>query len=74
MNRNKTICNICGKEFDFWDVYEDISFHKTIGYGSAYDGDQIDLDVCCRCFDKLIDETIIPMCKINPVTECGKRN
>ena len=33
-----------------------------------FDGDSIDLDICCDCFDKLMDK-FIPMCKINPITE-----
>ena len=61
-------CNVCAKEFDVWDRQEDFGFHYRVGYGSKYDGDKIDLDLCCRCFDDVF-EKILPKCKINPLAE-----
>lgn len=66
---DKVFCNVCGKEFDLYDRQEDLGIHTgTIGYGSKYDGDTINLDMCCDCFDKLMEE-LIPKCKINPLKE-----
>lgn len=31
-------CNKCGKKLDFWDVQEDFSMQRNLGYGSKYDG------------------------------------
>ena len=68
MAKAKTLCNICGKEFDMLDEQEELGLHTRFGYGTKFDGDSIDLDICCDCFDKLMDK-FIPMCKINPITE-----
>jgi len=70
----RQVCNICGKEFDRWDKQEKFGFHYKIGYGSNYDLTKIDLNMCCGCFDKLLD-CILPQCKIDPLTDisfwCG---
>lgn len=66
----KRVCNICGKEFDMWDEQEDFSLVRHVGYGSKYDGETIQLDMCCDCFDKLMDG-LIPKCAIPPVKEQG---
>lgn len=58
----KIKCNICGKSFDFWDENENFSIRKWMGYGTRFDGDYLDLDICCGCMEKLIDQ-----CKISPV-------
>lgn len=63
----KTFCNICGKEFDMWDKQEDFGFCYSVGYGSKFDGSYIDVDLCCDCFDELMDTYIIPKCKESPV-------
>lgn len=65
----KRVCNVCGKDFDLWDTQEGFGFHYTVGYGSEFDGQGINLDLCCDCFDKLMNEYIIPRCKISPVEE-----
>lgn len=59
--RQGTVCNICGKVLDFWDLQEDYSIHKRIGYGSKHDGDTIELRLCCDCFDNLVDS-----CRVSP--------
>ena len=61
-----TICNMCKKEFDKVDYNQDFSFHHKVGYGSIYDGDEINLDLCCDCIDKVI-KYIIDECEINPI-------
>lgn len=53
-------CNKCGKKLDMWDVQEDFSMERHLGYGSRYDGDHLDLDLCCECMDKIIEECAIP--------------
>lgn len=54
-------CDLCGKEFDEFDKQEGFGLHyDSIGYGSKYDGETIDVDMCCDCFDKMIDDYIIP--------------
>ena len=47
---------------DFWDIQEDNTIHKTAGYGSKYDEEEIELHICCDCMDKIIDQ-----CKITPI-------
>lgn len=67
----KHVCNICGKDFDLFDEQENFSIHRSVGYGSEFDGSNIDLDMCCDCFDKLMNTYILPQCKISPVTDGG---
>ena len=63
---SRTVCNMCGKTFDIWDTQEDFSLHREVGYGSKYDGSVINLDLCCECMDKLIDN-ISKKCAISPI-------
>ena len=44
----KKLCNRCGKELDFFDLQQDFSIHKKIGYGSIYDGCTVDYHLCCE--------------------------
>lgn len=54
-------CDLCGKEFDEFDTQENFGLHYSdIGYGSKFDGETMDVDMCCGCFDKMINEYIIP--------------
>ena len=62
------VCNMCGKTFDFWDNQESFCFDHYIGYGSTHDFERIRLNLCCNCFDKVID-WIIPQCKHDPISE-----
>lgn len=57
-------CNKCGKKFDIWDTQEHFSINTRMGYGTKYDGDDLELDLCCSCMEKLIDE-----CVISPIIE-----
>ena len=63
----KLVCNMCGKDFDMWDTQEKFGFHHHVGYGSEFDGEAINLDLCCECFDKLMKEHILPSCRISPI-------
>lgn len=62
----KQVCNVCGKDFDEWDKQESFGLNYDIGYGSDFDGSKIRLDLCCRCFDDLMNH-ILPKCKISPI-------
>lgn len=62
------VCNMCGRDFDFWDTNENFCFDAHVGYGSSHDLRRIRLNLCCDCFDKVID-WILPQCKIDPMTE-----
>lgn len=66
MIQNKIICNLCGKEMDIWDKKEEFSIHRRCGYGTKYDGETIELDICCDCMERLIDS-----CKVPPVNNKG---
>lgn len=57
-------CNRCGKTLDLWDVQEDFRIRRHLGYGTKYDGDILDLQICCKCMDKMIEE-----CAITPVLD-----
>lgn len=60
------ICNMCKKEFDYWDLNEAFAFDHHAGYGSKFDGERIHIDFCCECFDKVM-EVIVPMCQVDPI-------
>ena len=56
----KTVCNMCGKEFDLWDEQEDFGIsNPMIGYGSRYDGHRLNMHLCCDCVDQLIDRCVV---------------
>lgn len=67
-NNLPKVCNMCGKTFDFWDEMENLCFDNHIGFGSSYDLHHMKLNLCCQCFDKIID-WILPQCKYNPFSE-----
>lgn len=59
------VCNCCGKKLDVFDRQERFYIHKfQIGYGSVHDGNGVHLQLCCECFDKLVEQ-----CKVNPIIE-----
>lgn len=69
MSKGITRCNVCGNSIE--QVFENqmiVSLHERIGYGCKYDGNTFDLDICCNCFDKLIDG-FVEKCVINPIKE-----
>lgn len=56
---------MCGKDLDLFDTQEGFSFWSPqIGYGSKYDGERLELDLCCDCMDRIIEQ-----CKISPVVD-----
>lgn len=61
-------CTVCGKKFDMWDVQESFRFHHRVGYGSKYDGRDLNLNMCCACFDSLMYE-LVTRCKTNPLPD-----
>ena len=60
----KIVCNKCGKTLDLFDIQEDFTIERDLGYGTIYDGSILRLHLCCDCMDKLISE-----CKVTPVTD-----
>lgn len=58
------VCNKCGRVFSIWDIQEDFSIKRNLGYGTIYDGDKLDINLCCECMEKLIEE-----CVISPIIE-----
>ena len=61
-----TECTMCGKTLDEDDRAENYSADMHIGYGSKYDMSHIRFQLCCDCFDRIMD-MVIPLCKTNPV-------
>ena len=57
-------CNMCGKPLDFWDVQEDFSLHRHLGYGTKFDGSRLSIQLCCDCMERVIEQ-----CNISPVTD-----
>ena len=55
-------CNLCGMPLDEWDVQENYSIHTKVGYGSKYDFCEVRLQLCCRCFDSLVER-----CAVSPI-------
>ena len=43
---------------------EEMIHRQHIGYGSIHDGDNVDLQLCCDCFDRLVSE-----CNVSPIEE-----
>lgn len=64
INKNKCRCNFCGRQLDIFDLNEDYSIHKILGYGTEYDGSKIDLNFCCECMNNIISK-----CAISPISE-----
>lgn len=61
------ICNYCGEVMDYFDQNEDFSIKKTrLGFGTIYDGDKLELRLCCSCMEKIIQN-----CKVSPITDVG---
>lgn len=61
------VCNMCGKPFDAFDEEFDFSISLIGAYGSELDGTMIHVDMCCTCFDKMMEEYIVPKCKHSPL-------
>lgn len=61
---NAMICNVCGKTLDIWDLQEDFTIRRHLGYGTKHDGDRLHIQLCCECMEKLIDQ-----CRVSPIHE-----
>ena len=48
-------CNVCGKKLSIYDEACGFIFDKRIGYGSKHDGDRVRIQLCCKCFDEVLD-------------------
>ena len=55
MRHVKYICDCCGKEFDDYDKNNCAGIYFSPQYGSKYDGEKFDIDLCIDCMDKIID-------------------
>lgn len=80
MEKHMVICNMCGREFDRYDLEQGIGLAGRLKYGSIYDGRKYALDLCCSCFDNIIDECVvspleddggIEQCVITPLEDDG---
>lgn len=57
-------CSNCGKTLDMFDELSGISVRKPLGFGSQFDGQFLNIRLCCECTD-----TVIRSCRISPVTD-----
>lgn len=57
---NTKYCNCCARPLDEWDLQQKFAIHTLVGYGSKYDTEKIRLQLCCSCFDNLVDKCAIP--------------
>jgi len=60
--KKKPVCNLCGKEMDFWDGQLGFGINRVLGYGSMYDGSIVNMHLCCDCTDRLIN-----WCEVSPL-------
>lgn len=60
----KEVCNLCGDPLDIFDKQENLTISTTLGYGSAHDGEKLELRFCCACMDWIIDQ-----CERTPIVE-----
>ena len=67
--KGKAYCTMCGEEFEWEDYQANHYYSEYMGYGSRYDPSVFEVQLCCRCFDDVID-MIIPLFKTNPIKEC----
>lgn len=51
----QTICNWCGKIMNSLDRKNGVSLYSLVGYGSTYDGQEINLDLCPLCTTEFIN-------------------
>lgn len=62
------ICSMCGRTFDDWDLQENNYVYHHFGYGSRHDLQIFEVDLCCDCYDKIID-TILPLFPCSPIRD-----
>ena len=66
-----TTCNKCGNKFSDWDNSEDFKIHSRLGYGTKYDGCYLELDLCCKCMEELIESCTISPIVYNDIVKGG---
>ena len=52
-------CNRCGRKLTVYDEELGFAVHTKMGYGSDYDGEIVELVLCCDCADDIIAECIV---------------
>ncbi len=62
------ICTMCGHYFDDWDLEANNYIYHYFGFGSKKDDKIFEADLCCDCYDKIIDK-IIPLFPLYPLKE-----
>lgn len=67
-NSEANICTMCGSVLNEWDMQENFSVSRHIGYGSRYDMHILKFKLLCDCFDKMLD-IVLPMFQNNPLKE-----
>ena len=55
-------CNLCGNVIDPMTGRGGIHISEELGYGSKYDMDLLDMEICYECLDRIVDA-----CRISPV-------
>lgn len=60
----RKFCSRCGKSIDMFDEMSGISVKKPLGFGSQYDGQFLNIRLCCECTDELIRS-----CRVSPITD-----
>ena len=60
-NRQQRLCNKCGRKLDKFDEQQGFTYKRQLGYGSSYDGEMVDFQLCSACIDNLLAE-----CEVNP--------
>ena len=68
MEKHTVICNMCGKEFDRYDLEQGIGLGGRLKYGSVHDGRRYALDLCCDCFDNILDQCVISPLEDDSIT------
>ena len=70
MPEKQHFCNKCGKDLDFWDSQEDFTiFKQQLGYGTIFDGEKLELRLCCGCLEEIVNS-----CVITPIIPGGGIN
>lgn len=44
---------------DEFDIMSDFVISKKIGYGSIHDGEEVNMRLCCACFDRITHACVI---------------
>lgn len=71
MEKHTVICNMCGKEFDRYDLEQGIGLGGRLKYGSIHDGKRYLLDLCCDCFDNILDQCVVSPLEDDGITQPG---